>query len=388
MALAEKNNVFLIDWLSVTFHDQTVFGVQLLLGMDASSIPWEQKQSFKNGYPMTTYFNHIAIRWGADDPKYYRDDAGKSAAEKVRTDMGISLDMSGQGCRCFEEHGHGDWLKLLRDICDCCGRVSITRLDLAYDDHIGILDIHQIERDARDRNLLCKARKVLTVWSDDWDEDIQGITVQIGSKKSDVLIRIYDKAAERGFDHDRHWIRVELQLRHDRAVCAAADVLKNGHVGRTAAGILHTYCTFRTPTADTNKSRWPMAPYWDKLIQSMEKIRLVISSGEPYNFSKTLEHMKIQYGQAFLTYFRMYGLGSFHGFIRELEKCFPALKPKYENAISEYKLWEAEQQREKEKARKFYGFQLLDHDDPLAQLDMVDIFGTDLSENFFDEVAE
>ena len=44
-----------------------------------------------------------------------------------------------------------------------------------------------------------------------------GISGQIGSPKSKILVRIYDKAAERGFTDGRHWVRVELQLRDKRA---------------------------------------------------------------------------------------------------------------------------------------------------------------------------
>lgn len=376
LCLAERNNCFLIDWLTVVFHGQTVFGIQNILGL-SGNIPWQEKKNFVYGYPVTTFWNNICIRWGADREEFYSDDSDKRASEKVRSDMGICLEMSGTGCRAFESYGSGDWIKLLTDILQgCYGHVSITRLDLAYDDHIGILDIHRIESDARDRNLVCKARKVRCTWSDDWDEDIQGITVEIGSRKSDVLTRIYDKAAERGFDHSRHWIRVELQLRKDRALAAAMQILEYGHVGCVAAGILRNYCTFRTPSSDSNRCRWPIAPYWDKLLLDMEKIRIVLTPGEEYNFSKTEEHMLLQYGQAFIAYYRMHG--EINSFLYDALERFPVLKPKYESAILEYKMMEAERKNRLDSVRRFYGFQLLDPDDPLSQVDMAEIFGDSL----------
>lgn len=376
LCLQSQNNCFLIDWLTVVFHDQTVFGVMQLLGLTGPDIAWQERHNFVYGYPVTTYWNNICIRWGADNEKYYTDDPDKKASEKVRYDMGICLEMSGQGCRNFEEYGMGDWLKLLSAICECEGRISITRLDLAYDDHTGLLDIYRIEQDARDRNLVCKARKVRTTWSDDWDEDIQGLTVEVGSKKSDVLIRIYDKAAERGYDHTKHWIRVELQLRKDRATVAVAEILKEQHVGRTACGILRNYCTFRTPTEDSNKCRWPIADYWDKILLDMEKITIVIAPGAPYNYSKTEEHMKLQYGQAFVAYYRMHG--EIYSFLHDVLQRYPNLKPKYETAISDYKLMQAELKRQRDESRKFYGFEILDDDDPLCQVDFVEMFGPDL----------
>lgn len=374
--LESKNNVFLIDWLTVVFHGQTVFGIQQLLGL-TGSIPWQERQNFVYGYPITTFWNNISIRWGADREEFYTDSYDKKASDKVRYDMGICLEMSGTGCRAFESHGNGDWIKLLTDITQGqYGKVSITRLDLAYDDHVGILDIYRIESDARDRNLVCKARKVRTTWSDDWDEDIQGLTVEVGSRKSDVLVRIYDKAAERGYDHSKHWIRVELQLRKDRSLAAVMQILEHGSFGCVAAGILRNYCTFRTPSSDTNRCRWPLAPYWDKLLLDMERIRIVLTPGEEYNFSKTEEHMMIQYGQAFITYYRIHG--EITSFLMDAFKRFPVLKPKYESAILEHKLLSAERKKRLDSARSFYGFNILDDEDPLCQVDFVELFGDDL----------
>lgn len=370
--LAEQNNVFLIDWLTVVFHDQTVFGVKQLLGLVNSDIPWQDRKVFTNGYPVTTFWNNISIRWGADDSSYYSDDSDKSASEKVRNDMGICLDMSGTGCRAFETYGGGDWIKLLTDISECCGRINITRLDLAYDDHIGLLDINKLEDDTRDRNLTCKARKTRVTWSDDWDNDLQGITIEVGSRKSDVLIRIYDKAAERGFDYSKHWIRVELQLRKERALCAALEILKESHVGRTAAGILRNYCMFRSPTADTNKCRWPVAPYWDKVLMDMERVRIVISPGEPYNYSKTEHYLKLQYGQAIVAYYRMHG--EIQSLLLDCIEANPVLKPKYEIAISDHKLLESERRRRLDEGRKFYGFEIIPEDDPFGRVDLLDIW--------------
>lgn len=373
-----NQNVFLIDWLTVTFHDQTVSNVKHLLGLDGADIPWQERRAFAHGYPVTTYWDHIAIRWGADDEKFYTDDPDKKAADKVRYDMGICLDMSGQGCRAFEQYGAGDWLKLLQAICDHAGKINVTRLDLAYDDHIGLLDIYRIERDRQDRNFVCKARKTSAVHSDDLDDDIQGLTVEMGTKKSKVMLRIYNKAAERGYDHTKHWIRVELQLRDDRALAAVAEILKEQNIGYTTSGIIRNYCTFRTPSADTNKCRWPIADYWENILMNMEKIRIVITPGEPYNYRKTEEHMLNQYGQAFIAYYRMHG--EVNSFLRECMKRFPQLKPKYEATIADFKLIQAEQKRRLKEAREFYGFPLLDDDDPSCQVDFVEMFGLDPNE--------
>lgn len=369
--LNEQNNVFLIDWLTVVFHDVHLSDVIDLLGLPAST-PWQEKQIFRNGYPMQTFWNGICISWGADDIRFYSDTDGKSAESKVRHDMGICLNLSGTGCRAYEQYGRGDWMELLTYICTKRGKINVTRLDLAYDDHTGVLDIHQIERDVRDRNYVTRARKTQVIWSDDLNEDIQGMTVEVGSRQSKVLIRIYDKAAERGFDHNRHWIRVEVQLRELRALAAVAELIQKHHIGKTAAGIVRNYCTFRIPTGDTNKSRWPIADYWDKLLLDMERIKLWISPGEPYNFSKTEKHMLEQYGQAFITYYRVHG--ELDSFLQMCKRRFPELKEKYQTVIAEAELLKAERKKRLYKARKFYGFEIIPEDDPAYDLDILELF--------------
>ena len=334
LKLPEKNNVFLIDWLTVVFHNASVPFVQALLGMPAPEFPWETERVFRNGYPMQTKYKHITILWGADDAQYFTSDEKKSASEKVRIDMGICLDMSGQGCREFESEKGNDWLKLIADIMDR-SKTNITRLDLAYDDHIGLLDINRIAADVRDRNYTSPSRKSRIIWSDDHDEDIQGLTVEIGSKKSAVMTRIYDKAAERGFDHSRHWVRVEMQLRDDRAFAAVAMIHDRQLLGMTAAGILRNYLQFRVPlTMDTNKSRWPIAPYWDRVLLDMERISIWISPGEEYNFSKTEQHLVFQYGQAMLTYMKING--SLEPLLMQALRLYPVLNKKYQAVIDQY----------------------------------------------------
>lgn len=262
IALPEKNNVFLIDWLTFTAHGETVEYIKYLLGLDDPSIPWEDIEKFRNGYPMQCYWNGITISYGADDEKYYKDPA------KARSDMGICVNLSGTGCRAFETYGSGNWFSLLSYLFrntdylvesqHVFKRYNITRLDLAYDDHIGLIDIYKIEQDTRDRYYTSKSKYSEITWSDNQNDDIRGLTVQIGSDSSDIKIRIYDKAAERCIK-DCHWVRVELQLRRDLAQNAAAQILVSEHIGKTTSGILRNYLVFRSPSDDSNKSRWPIA---------------------------------------------------------------------------------------------------------------------------------
>lgn len=328
------DNVFLIDWLTVVFHGVKVDEVQSILGL--TGVNWTHASSFINGYPMDSSFSNIHIRWGADDARFYRDSIDKhgtfhSADSKVRADMGICLDMSGQGCRAFEEYSDFSWFELLERIFRFGGRMSVTRLDLAYDDHSGLLNIWQMYRDVQDRNYISKAKKSLIIWSDDQEKDIQGLTLQIGSKSSPVLIRIYNKAAERGWGPERHWIRVELQLREQRSHEALKLLFQRESIGMVASGILRNYCCFVTPTADTNRSRWPVSDYWLRVLEGMEKLRVWVAPGEPYNFSKSENHLVHQYGQMLQAYAMIHD--SFSSLLDRARLAHPDLKPKYRNAV-------------------------------------------------------
>lgn len=338
--LAEvKENIFLIDWLTVVYHGCTVDDVKVSIGMNLPSIPWTDELKFRNGYPRQCYWNGVTISYGADNIEYAKD------ITKVRTDMGICLNFSGTGCRAFESFGHGDWFRLLAEyftlrdtgVREKHGRkysYNITRLDLAFDDHTGILDIYRIRQDVEDRSYVSKSKYSEIVWSDDQLEDIKGLTIQVGSHKSDIMVRIYDKAAERGFK-DRHWVRIELQLRDDRARLAASDLITKGNIGDTVSGILMNYLTFRVPQADSNKSRWPISDYWQVLLTTMIGIRLWESPGEEYNFSKTEHWLCKQYGQAIVV------MDEIHDPDYLIERCrslYPVsdLAPKYKKMLQCY----------------------------------------------------
>lgn len=330
-------NVFLIDWLTFTAHGCTVDELKSMLGFGAD-IPWEDSVKFRNGYPLQTYWNGITFSYGAEQEKYYKDPS------KARSDMGICVNFSGKGCRAFESYGKGDWVKLLAElftlkdsgIREKKGSLysyNVTRIDLAYDDHIGLLDIYLIRNFIEDRSYTSPAKYSEIHWSDNQDNDIQGLTCQVGSNKSDIKIRIYDKAAERGFK-DRHWVRVELQLRDDRATAAALELIKNGSIGMTVSGILRNYLMFRVPSLDSNKCRWPVVSWWDSVLLNMEKIKLWVSPGEPYNFNNTVYWFLKQYGQVIVVMDQLHD--PFY-LTDTAKKLFPnwKLNPKYKKYLAE-----------------------------------------------------
>ena len=148
--------------------------------------------------------------------------------------------------------------------------LKITRLDVAFDDHSGLLNIRQILEDTQSGMYISKSDYWETVLSS------KGSTVQIGSPQSKVLIRIYNKAAERGYTSDVHWVRVEIQLRDDRAVQFTKIPLS---IGQAFSGVLLNYLRYIEPSEDVNKWRWPMTAYWSALVEDAERISIYQTPG-------------------------------------------------------------------------------------------------------------
>lgn len=270
MKNAISENVILFDWLTVSCKEEDPWYWVTLLHMEDAA--WSAMEKGRNGYRNGLYFGSISI--------LYDGNPG----------MGICLDMSGQGCRTFEEYGSGDFIALFR-LFSQDERFHITRLDAAFDDHSGILDIRQLFYDTDDQGggqqFVSKFRKSKIEKS--FKDGRPGISIYHGSEQSDIMIRIYDKAAERGLPETQHWVRVELQLRRDRASQFAFTAVSEP-IGTLFRGVLVNYVRYvDDPGTDSNCWRWPMKSYWAELIDQVGRITLFVKPGVEYNI-RQLDH--------------------------------------------------------------------------------------------------
>lgn len=304
-----SENVILYDWLTVSCQDEDPQVWVQLLGMESAS--WEDLGHGLNGYRKGLYYGSILILYDG------------------LPGMGCCLNMSGQGCRTFEEYGSGDFdglFELFRDN-DC---FHVSRLDVAFDDHSGILDIQQIYRDTDDQQFVSKFRKCRL--EKDFTDGRPGITVYHGSKKSDILVRIYDKAAERGLPEDQHWVRVELQLRDDRAAAFAFDPSPIGVLFR---GVLVNYVRYvDDPGGDSNRWRWPMKAYWQQLIEEVGRIRLYVKPGVEYNIRQLDTFVFDQAANAISASIEIYGAPFF---FRRIQNRSVMDNPKYRKLVEQYR---------------------------------------------------
>lgn len=296
-------NCFLVDWFTCSLRDFTVDQVKALIGMPDEVIHWE-KLGGCNGYPESEFYNGIRIMYGATD------------------EMGVCLNMSGQGCRSFESFGGQDWLHLFEILVSLSEKVNITRIDLAFDDHTGVLDIYKIQSDTDEGNWTAKFRW----WKCEYGSE--GISLYYGSPQSKIRCRIYDKAAERQLE-DQHWIRVELQLRNGNADSAVRYLHAGMEIGTVFTGVLRNYLQFREPDPnDSNKSRWALAEYWSDFLDNAAPLTLWVNPGCEYNLGKLQRFVIDQAGNAISCYVQIHGFEGLRYFIEQY-KPVSKLPPKY-----------------------------------------------------------
>ena len=255
-----------VDWLQATFHDVTnKHEIIALLGIDLDK--FEDMQTGQFGYSNRLFFGNISL--------YYSDDKDS-----------VHLVMTGQGCRTFEDFSNITWSVLFEYLTMI--KVTVSRFDLAIDDFEGYFKISTIYRKLRSGHARSKFKEFrFMVKQKIAEKEITGQTVYLGSPASRLMIRFYDKLAERKSKHYEVadgitcWNRTELQMRDERAM-AAVTLLANPdtEIGEITNGILKNYITFINPTKqkngkiDLNKSRWKVAEFWTKFLGDCEKIKL------------------------------------------------------------------------------------------------------------------
>lgn len=240
------NNTITIDYVTFVWDTKTVSEAIHALGLSAST--WTTKAGH---YP----YAHIQ-RAGDISIAYDNYD-----------ERGVFVTLTSQGCREFENNSSIGWTDLFGIIRG--GEGHMTRLDIAFDDRTGLLDMQQMKHDRDAANY----RSLLSYTAEhrSHKENIMGMSLYFGAKGSNTNIRIYDKDAEQG-GLGTHWIRVELQLRD-----AYADtVVKSGlSIPCIFSSVLKKYLVFLQPNpTDSNKCRWPVAPYWNTLLEGAQTLTL------------------------------------------------------------------------------------------------------------------
>lgn len=301
---AHSQNCILFDWLTFTTAIYDEQSIRDMLGL--SGVSFQQIDKGRYGYRKRLSFENINI--------YY------DGAEN----MGVCVDITGSGCRAFETYSSVTWDQLFSELRSQPDDFNITRLDCAFDDHTGVLDIDRMRDDTDDHHYVSRSRQ----WKVEYGSE--GCTIYHGSSRSDMYIRIYDKAAQQDIE-DMHWIRVELQMRGTVATGFMDGALMRP-IGEQFRGVLYNYLRYVSPVEDTNMSRWPMTDYWEALLDGVGRIRCWFAPGVDYSVWKLRDYVINQAGNALDCYLKIFGVDDL---VRELGKRSIRRSPKYDRLLEE-----------------------------------------------------
>lgn len=282
------NNCILYDWLTFsnlawTYDDAVDF-------LNLRGDGWVMGLASRYRYAERAQLNGIHIHFTPESL------AGKYNA-------GVCVELSGQGCRAFETFS-GMTMQQLCDRVRGLG-LNVSRLDVAYDDFSGLIDIDKMAVQAKKFYFTSRlqVRKIVDE-SKISESEIAGVTVSHGSRESRIFIRCYDKKYERSrFDLD-HWVRLEIMFRDENAV---GFLDAQGGIGEKWAGVLRNYLMYRDPSEDSNKRRWEVSGWWSELLGNAEALKVSSKKDLEYNISKYRDFVYKHMQRTFFTMMQIDG---------------------------------------------------------------------------------
>lgn len=195
----------------------------------------------------------------------------------------VHVQVTGKGCRQLEQRGVldnscpeigyvGGWRGFFEDLLEHGCRFA--RVDFAFDDMTGLLDLDEIKESLEEGYFTGKAHKSSEISQRGRRQEVTGLGFLVGSRQSQMCARIYDKHLEQAAQHKpspEHWVRVELEAKQERA---AALVHRYVQVGEQAvADALYSWLDFKEPDPfNQNKARWDTCSWWGKFLNNPTKI--------------------------------------------------------------------------------------------------------------------
>ena len=272
-----------VDYISCTFASCTVNDLTEFLGGE-----WYRREWMRNGYHRAACSGGLEI--------WYQGHSG----------MGINLTVKGAGCRELEiKTITKGWRVFLGDL--LAMGAEFSRLDIALDDHAGILSMAEIVR--------CRSEGLVSSRFKDNLPNNQGRSALerssascqfFGSRESGTMVRIYDKALQQGTE--QHHVRVELETKGKKAKQLAMKLSAEGE--NVIPGVIRATLDFKVKGKGsiTHRDRWKTQPWWNQFLGEAEKIRLSVAPGKR-TLEKSMKALAHQYGMTMAKIEDEYGAG-------------------------------------------------------------------------------
>jgi phage replication initiation protein len=248
-----------LDWLSFTLpHESGRESVQELFG-EISARPVGMRGYSHSGSILGTG----VVGWSPERPEQgvHVQLPASALSRLAEIDAAVANDPRG-------------FLRYLLDL-----GAKIRRFDPAFDDREGMLSLDKVRACVESGAVVTRWRKVDRVHC---LVGGKGETLYFGSRASESFLRIYNKQAEtmeRGGEDPGHWVRVELELKGNKA----HEVVRRYITERLGfvVGLLRGLIEFKDAEADCNKSRWPVVGWWEAFLGGFEKVKLSLPHEKP-----------------------------------------------------------------------------------------------------------
>ena len=163
----------------------------------------------------------------------------------------------------------------------------LTRLDLAVDDKgCHFFSVEDLRGFLVRGDVVSKFRTYRDVYEATLENETTGHTLYLGSRQSEVMLRVYDKQLEQNrkveCEEDKlqePWVRWEIELKNERANIAADMLIGQKSLGNVVTGILQNYVRLIVQD-DSNRSRCSMHPLWEKFVQLVDGLSLYVEKAK------------------------------------------------------------------------------------------------------------
>ena len=214
----------------------------------------------------------------------------------TRPEMGVHIQLSGQGCRELEELGI-EYYELFEKLVPF--KPHFTRIDVSFDDFTGkYWTLSKISKHLKNKEVVTNFKTCYKQTKYNISDYTNiGYSIQFGSRGSDVEFTFYDKIKERKNNNPDldlskidNWNRFECRFRNEYASKIIANYLY--HYGESISdvdinlmcdsfesyiiGVVSGFISFKinNGTELKNRYRWSNATWWNNFIKDSEKIKL------------------------------------------------------------------------------------------------------------------
>lgn len=239
-----------------------------------------------------------------------------STPYQKREDMGIYVDMTGQGCREYENTHINlfntvfDWQvffkKLVQEI-NLNHKINITRIDLAFDNKVVknsnekiLLDMNLIYQKLINREYVSRFKSWSEIEKIDkkTKNENKGLTYYLGSRQSNCSCKFYDKLVEQKqlykkdetklqeLENIEHWIRFEITFKNENAMLICNIITYSIDVEKDLKEYVNKCLRFVELTS-SNISRCPISNFWINFVETQNISKFKVTTSNKMGYDST-----------------------------------------------------------------------------------------------------